>query len=238
MTIKNSVCNGFSPGIRLKALYLLFTLLTLTFFAKAQVNDAGLWAGITIEKKFTQRLSLSVTEEIRLEDNFYEIGTIFTDAGLTYKFTDNVRLSGNYRFIQRRADEGYYNYRNRYYSDLIIRQKLSKKLLFINRIRVQTQNVFYSGEEDDERNLIREMVTIRLQTEKKYKPYIAGEILYRLSNDILGKGEFDEIRTRAGIDYQFDIKSSVDLFYLIKRELNDRVPETDYIIGVGYKYSF
>src|SRR5687768_11202671 len=66
----------------------------------AQQNDAGLWGSINLEKKLTKKWSLHFSEELRLNENFSELGTAYTELTGEYRINKILSVSGGYRFIQ------------------------------------------------------------------------------------------------------------------------------------------
>lgn len=218
----------------------LFTLFVLNP-AKAQEEDAALWTGLTLEKKLTQSFALNLSQEVRWHDNIREIKTVFTDLGADFNITPNVRITANYRFINKRKKEDYFIQRHRYYSDFIIKKKLSKRWSISNRIRYQIEKNFYDGGEDDvAEHDLREMLLLRYKTERKVKPYLGGEIFYRIPTSGLFDltGSFNQYRIRTGFDYAINIHHNIDLFYMIKKDINVRTPDSEYVIGANYKFSF
>ncbi|PKP22998.1 MAG: hypothetical protein CVU05_01475 [Bacteroidetes bacterium HGW-Bacteroidetes-21] len=219
----------------------LWPLYILVLFAftglHAQVNDAGLWASVNIEKKLTQAWSLNLSEELRLYENYTELGTVITDFGLNYKFNKNFRISGNYRFVNKREVADYYSSRHRFYIDLTIREKV-KPLVFTGRVRMQHQyeDVFTSENGYIPENYIRTKATCKLDLDKVYSPYISGEIYNPLFS---GTATYiDKVRYSAGIDYSLNNASSLDVFYMIQSEYNTKNLRKDFVLGLGYSFKF
>src|SRR5688572_17033789 len=123
-----------------KALAVFLSVFTFSLHATAQVNDAGLWASINVEKKLTQRLSIGLTEELRFNENISELSTIFTDLGVGYSFFKDELLgvSANYRFIRRKNTEDFYTNRHRWYGDIVLKKKFGM-IIPSYRLRFQTQ---------------------------------------------------------------------------------------------------
>src|SRR6187549_3507592 len=101
--------------------------LTLLLFAQsqvlAQVNDAGLWASINLEKKFSKKVSIHFSEELRFNENISELGVFFSEFTGEYQFNKILSLSGGYRFIQRRRLDDSYSIRHRYIINLNVKDK-------------------------------------------------------------------------------------------------------------------
>jgi len=215
-------------------------LLILIFTGKilfSQVNDAGLWLSLNIEKKINPDLSICLSEEFRLNENFSELGSIFSDVGLNYNLNKHIKLSVNYRFTNKRKLDDSYDKRHRYYFDLSFKKKKKPiNLSFRSRYQSQYTNIYSSADGLTPKNYLREKLTIKLDLDKNYEPYIYSEGFFSLNNPT-GNG-FDNIRYCSGIEYSFNRACKLDLFYLIQKEYNVKNPKTDYIIGLGYSFSF
>jgi len=219
----------------LKILLVLFCCLGCNLFSHAQ--DAGFWLSVNAEKKITQALSVSLSEEFRLNENMNEFGTFFTDAGLTYKINKYLRISANYRFIcKRRLDDSYSN-RHRYYFDLTVRKKFKPVTLSL-RTRFQSQyaDIFSSEDGKIPAYYLRDKLTIKYDAGKHIQPYFYAEIYTPLKHpyDVF----IDKTRYCAGFEYEINRMNTIDVFYLFQKEYNVKAPETDYVIGLGYYLSF
>lgn len=204
---------------------------------KAQVNDAQMWASVAIEKTFFKKLTISLTEEIRLNENITEMGVFFTDVGLSYKFHKNWRISGNYRIINKRRLDNSYSTRHRYYFDLAYRKKWYSFTLII-RSRFQSQ---YTDVNNSETGKIpdyysRNKLTLKYGVTKKISPYTSAELFIPLNNK--ERQGIDNFRFSTGLEFEFLKNSVIDIFYMYQKEFQVANPERDHIIGVGYTFSF
>src|SRR5687768_15769050 len=104
----------------------------------AQVNDAGLWGSINVEKNISNLIDVQLTQELRLNENFSELGTAFTEAGVTFDLPKGFRAGIAYRFIQKRRLDDSYSFRHRYLVELSYRYKWNKLVVSL-RNRFQSQ---------------------------------------------------------------------------------------------------
>lgn len=202
----------------------------------AQVKDAGLWTSVTLEKKFTQRLDLSFTEELRFNENITELGTIFSDIGLGYKLgKDNLLgISFNYRFISRRQLNDSYSQRNRYYTDITVKKGFGM-IVPILRTRFQWQkNDLFSGEDNAPDIHMRNKLTLKYDPGKQFKPFVSAEIFTQL-NHRSGNLLNDNVRYAAGVDYDINEHHAFGIGYMLDREMNVKNPRYSYIVTLGYK---
>jgi hypothetical protein len=218
--------------------YLFLVLLLFSFIpALGQVNDASLWSSLNIEKKITPDLSANLNQEFRFNENISELGIFFTDVGLLYKINKSIRISGNLRFINNRRLDDSYSQRCRYYLDLSFRKKF-KPLVISFRTRFQSQYKIYAEEKDvNPFYYNRDKLTLKIDLDKKYTPYLSSEIFIPLteSTDYM---MLDNVRYAAGVEYKFNRMHTIDLFYMIDKELNQPNPATNFITGVGYYFCF
>lgn len=223
--------------IRLFFLVLIFLNWVYIENTSAQYSDAGLWTSVTIEKKFSDQFSILLNQELRLHDNISRIGSIFTEAGLNYKFNKIFRIGFYYRYNQKLEGGNFSGKRSRYYLDFSARKKI-RKFIFIDRIRAQSQfNDYFSSEKGHTPFYhLRNMVLLKFEANKKITPFIAGELFYQLNNP--EGNELDNFRLKTGINYSLNKNSNLDLGYMFQREINVNDPVTAYVIMVGYAYEF
>jgi hypothetical protein len=198
-----------------------------------QVHDAGLWVRFNLEKKITPFLSATLREEVRLNENITEVGEIFTDVGLSYRFLKRFEISANYRFSNKREVDDSYDRGHRYYFDLKYKEKIKKfSILLRMRFISQYTNIYSSETGMVPNNHLTGKVTVKYKLMRRIEPYISTEAFFCL--DKKNQSYFDQIRCTAGIEYSFSRMHSVDLYYRICHELNTKNPETDFIIGLSY----
>lgn len=210
-------------------------LICLPFLTFSQVNDAGMWYSVSLEKKFTQKLSAEVGTELRLNENFSEVGTFFTEAGMGYRFSKLISVSAGYRFTQKRRVEDTYSTRHRFLVNLNLRHKIEMVAL-TGRIRYQSQYSDVNSSDDGKvpNNYVRTKLSSKIDLNKRYTPYISYEAFIHVNRP---EGMlYDNFRIAAGVEYEFSKKSAIDIGYMIDREVNVNDPWTNYVITVGWAY--
>jgi hypothetical protein len=217
-------------------LSLLFSIyITCTY---AQVNDAGLWTSLSAEKKLSKGFTASLSQELRFNENISELGTAFTEAGVEHKIIKRIAIGLGYRFIQKKNPDDSYSLRHRLLIDLTYRYKAGE-FSFSLRERFQSQVADVASGEDGflPVNYLRNKLTIKYSPDKKdFSPWISTEVFYQLNNN--RGNEIDNMRYAAGVDFDFNKHHSIGLFYLINQEINVSNALTEYISGIGYKYTF
>lgn len=213
--------------------YILFLFVITQLNCFAQVNDAGLWLTLSAEKKVSQKFSIQLTECLRLNENFSELGTSYTEIGANYKIVKGLSIGGAYRFSQKRRVDDFYSQRHRYNIDLGYKLKVKNiSLQFRERFQSQYKDIGRSETGLVPSNYFRSKLTVKYDLNKKYTPFISAELFYNIGNAI------DNMRYRAGFDYEFNKYSTLSLYYMIDKEMNVKNPWTSYVIGLSYTYSF
>lgn len=220
-----------------KTFYLSFFFAFIYIGCFSQVNDAGLWTSIDIDKKIAGGFTASLSEELRFNENITELGTAFTEIGIEHKIVK--RLSGgiSYRFIQNRRIDNSYSIRHRMNFDLAYRMKFKRVIASLReRLQSQVKDVQTSAEGFSPGYYLRSKLTVKYDLNKKYTPWISCEMFYQLNNP--AGNELDNIRYALGFDYKFNKKNSITLFYMINQQVNVNDPWTSYISGINYSYNF
>jgi hypothetical protein len=219
---------------------ILIVLLMMSAFGglRAQTNDAQLWISADVEKKFTPRLSLLLSEELRMDENMTEAGTIFSDLGVSYDIFKGLNVSANYRFINKRRLDDTYSSRLRYYFDLTYKYA-PKPVIITLRARYQSQYSDFLKSEDGKipENYERTKLKVAFDSGKHFRPFLASEMYIPLSNSS-SSFMIDCMRYQAGVDYKFNKHHSLTAYYMIQKEMNIADPDTDYVIGLGYSFVF
>ncbi len=204
-------------------------------FASAQVNDAGLWASINLEKKLSKKVSLQFSEELRFNENITELGAIFSEISGEYRYNKMFSISAGYRFTQRRKVDDSYSIRHRYMINLNVKNKIGQ---FSTNVRVRYQSQFKDVQSSEDGmvpdNYLRTKLSVKYELGKKYTPFISGELFFNVNrpDGIL----MDNYRIAAGVDYEFSKRSSVELGYQIDSEIQVANPWTSYVITLGWNY--
>jgi hypothetical protein len=216
---------------------LLFLLVFPGQVLLSQQKDAGIWLSVNLEKKITPAFSFLFTEEIRINENITEAGTVFSDIGLEYRFLKRFKIAVDYRFASKRRLNDTYNTRSSYYFDFTYREKLKPvTLLFRARIQSVREGFYTSSEGKTPHYYLRTRLTAKIDATSHIRPYAYAEAFFRLDNP--EKMPFVEARYCTGVEYTFNRIHMVDLFYMIRQEYNVPDPRTDFILGIGYFFTF
>jgi hypothetical protein len=211
--------------------FLFIFYIYISCSCSAQQNDAGLWASFHIEKKISKKFTVDFSPEVRLDENLAEAGTVFTEAGIEYKILKRLTAAVILRYTEKRKPDESYSARQRAMFDLAYRYKIQKFNITL-RERIQSQVTDDPSDKLKYVNYLRNKISVKYDTAKKYQPWISAEIFYQLNN--YRGNEIDNLRYAAGFDYKLNKKNTFGLFYLINKEVNVNDPLTDFVTGISY----
>lgn len=177
---------------------------------------------ISYQVKLPQSFKINFEQSLRLRGDRFSFRQTFTEAGISYKVSDGLKLLLPLRYAifedkvkMRISFGGSYKYK---FSDYTIRYKS------------RYQRV-YEKDEDLE-DLIRNKFTIQYKSNKDIDPFFSYEI-FNPSNS--GVGEMNEYRLSAGGDIDLPKKKSLKIYYTYKIEdLDKNLSEVLNIIGLSF----
>lgn len=202
---------------------------------KGQEKDAGLWTSVSFEFKVVKKLTSTISQEVRFNENVSEAGTIFTDAGLAYKLNKHFQVSVSYRFISKRTVEDYYSLRHRIYVDIKYEKKIKPfQIQLRSRLQDQYADIGRASDGGIPEYYLRNKLSLNWDLNKPYTPYISIELFSPLNYPRYSA--FDNIRTTAGVEYEFSKHHKIDIFYMIQKDVEVSKPKADFVLGLGYYY--
>jgi hypothetical protein len=201
----------------------------------AQIDDVGLWLGLAAQKQITRQWEASLGEQLRLNHDLTSVNQLLTDIGVAYSITKKFKAGINYRFINSNQ-ENYYSKRHRFYMDLSYKEKTGS-VTFTLRERIQSQFSDYYSSEDGKVPVwtLRSKLTSKFDIEKKYSPYLSGEIYYLFDSPKEIEG-YTRYRIETGINYDFNRIHSLNPFILYQHIISP--PFDELIYGMTYTYNF
>jgi hypothetical protein len=208
-----------------KRFFIIF--LSLPLYVNAQVvSDAKLWTGISISKKIND-FELSLSKELRFDENINHIDKSFLEIGAKYKLRKGLYAGLNYRF-NRDNDYSTENY------DLIHRidlgfsyKKKINKFRFGFRTKIQLK-----GASQNENNpfVSRNKFSVKYKLNKKIAPYVAYEFYYQFNNENV----INRTRIALGSSYKISDKSAIKLFYMFENRFNVKNLKHNHVYGLSY----
>ena len=198
----------------------------------AQTKDAGLWIDAGFSRELGERFDLSVSPEIRLDENLTRWSRLFADASLEYKYNKHFSLSAAYRGGLRN-DGVQVDGRHRMQYGLGLKQKWDDWTLHYQS-RVQFAiNAAWSDADVDFNTTWRNRVTVkygglkRTDLSTSYETFNAVSAYQELA--------WTNWRWTAQVARKISKKQSATLGYLIQRDMTDSPQHLDFVFLLSYK---
>ena len=190
-------------------------------------KDAQLWFRLDVERKLTDRLEGSLTQEFRLDENFQQTRAVLTRADLTYELNDFVRLYTQYRFSLRPNN------------DILFRHRIAGGVKLKYSIKPINLS-FRSGVQREYERLElpesywRNKFQIKYSRKKQpWRPFAFTEWFYNFSYDGY---RFDKYRIGIGTDYRLNKRQQLTVRYFYQRIFNAPSPRLAHIFQIRYAH--
>lgn len=223
---------------KFKVIFLFFSVYYNTVNSQIE-KDAGLWTTFTLQKKITKKITIAVDQELRLRENFQRLNLFYTNIGVDYKLNKHIKISPSYRFIQKVKIDTRVSYRHRLSADLTYKKKFNK-FIISERIRYQIEIRDYLTSKKGKlpEQYVRFKTDFKYNITDKITPYLSCELRFQIrswrDNDIKYNGDFHRIRNVGGIEYEFNYRNFINVYYLVQNEFNIAGIENNFIFGVAY----
>ena len=176
---------------------------------------------ISYQVKLPQSFKIDFEQSLRLRGNQFSFRQTFTEATISYKVTDGLKLILPLRYA-------------------IFEDKVKKRISFGGTYKYKFNNYtmryksryqrVYEKDEDLE-DLIRNKFTIQYKSNKDIDPFVSYEIFNPFNS---GVGEMNEYRLSVGGVIDLSKKKSAKIYYLYKIEdLDKKNSEVLNIIGLS-----
>jgi len=219
-----------------KCLILLF-LIVIPFAGFSQSKDFGIWYGISAEHKFSKKLELDLSANLRTFSNASKIDEAFLEGGLTYNLKKHLSVAGSYRLSKNVENNNSLYYQHKIFLDLKGSLPLGK-INLSGRLRFQTRTKTYITSESDKfpdyTGRIKFKALFKTQT-FPVDPYIYAETFCPMFSD--KSGTIGKNRFSAGVEISILKKHSVDLEYIFQRDYQPHLSDIN-ILSVNYDIKF
>lgn len=211
---------------------LAFVLLFIPACLCAQTKDAGLWMDVGFSQEVGERFELTVSPEIRFDENLTRWSRLFTDAALEFKYNKHIALSAAYRGGV--ANDGVYiDGRHRMQYGIGLREKWNDwSLQFQSRVQFAL-NAAWSDADVDFNTTWRNRLTVKYGGLKKTDLASSYEIFNAVA--AYQNLALTNWRWTAQIARKINKKQSISLGYLIQRDLTESPQHVDYVFLLSYK---
>jgi hypothetical protein len=221
-----------------KALLTALTIL-VSLTCQGQEWDFSTWHKVVVKGELTKKISLSLEQQLRLQDNSSAIDETFTEIGLGYDLPKGFALSGAYRLGWSPDNDGFYSNRHRYNIDLKYGRKIWKLQAKV-RARFQHRPAKYllndRLEPNDSPAFARIKLSVNYRKLKKWTPGLEFETFIRLDSPI--ENRISRFRYRVFLDYDLPKRQELGLFYMIQTDFSGNAPEFVSSVGISYSYEW
>jgi hypothetical protein len=202
----------------------------------AQLKDANLWLNLGAKKLVNNTTSVSINIGTRLVNNMSWRNYQFFQLGCNKKILPWLSVAAGVRLYQQTL-QTYTRSKYRLVAEFIVKKKIGN-IRISNRLRFQhDKSLIYNYESALlSTNKLRNRVEIGFRKGRKLQPYISGELWYDFRPVYR---TFNNLRLRAGFDYQYNKRHCVSLSALYDRPINQVSSYSiSYILGCSYLYTF
>lgn len=240
--------------------YLVAIFLSINIIGFAQVysfNDAQVWFNLYLEKRVTNKFLIHLNQQDRWTQNVSRFNFAYTDMGITYKITKNIKILADYVFTQKRLYTVSENMSplfgtiHQYYIAMTFKRDFGRlRLMYRNMYQFQFNSPFTSYYGLIPFDYDRNKFIIKYEFNKYFTFYGAEELYVPLNSPQI-KG-IDRSRTFFGVFYNIFRHQQLELYFMYQDRLqngtwfkqnnyyNDYnyVLEKDFVYGIGYSFDF
>lgn len=221
---------------------LLFIGYSLSTWAQSgkyiTVRDFETWTSATLNYKYSKKLKIGISQELRLKDNSSAVDKYFTNGFAEYKLLKPVRLGAELRYIRLNDNEGnVQGYENhlRYAFYTSFQHKVSR-LSLKYRLQFQSQNEL--GLDVSQQTFPTQKLRLKIGGDyniRKWKldPRVSMEI-FRTLGDV---NDFTKFRATIGTKHNTKKAGAIGVFYRLERDLNEQYPKTTNVLGLNYQFT-
>lgn len=222
------------------AVFLLSLLSSFPVLAQTPVNqDFGLWGAVSFNKDITKDMDLSLSQELRTEDNARTLGKLYSTLGIDYELERWIRFGINYRFMFNRHSDGTYGQRHRVMADLKLRT-YQHRFTFTYRARFEAELKTYNYTQEygfspatDLRNTGKVSYTLN----RVYEPYLYIDFRFLLrDDDTPGFRGLDRTRSKAGVDINLAKNRELEIYFMSSGYWNVDEPKRIFVVGVEFEF--
>lgn len=217
----------------------LFLLLFVSTSAIGQVWDFSTWHRLKVGGELTKKLSLSLEQQLRLDENSTQVNETFTELGLGYDLPKGFDVSAAYRLSWSPENDGVYTAQHRYnvdvgFSENIWKLKLKTRARFQHRPSVSLLNDRLKPE--DSPIYVRVKIGLEYRKLKDWTPGFEFETFVR--TDMPSEVGLRKFRYRVFLDYDLPKRQELSLFYMLQTDKEGPIPEFTSVVGLSFSYDW
>lgn len=217
--------------------FFVFIFLMHLFVVSAQQNDAGAWTAITLNYALNKKTDISLSPEIRLNENMSEISSTFVDIGVQRALKKGFGIAGTYRITNQKQENNNYELRNRFMLDISYKHKLIKRTTLKLRTRFQSQVNGISNAENwsTPSHVIRFRAGLGYSVNKKITLDFSNELFNTFENKNF---IFRQNRTILSSGYTLNKRSEIGLGLIFQQEYNTTNSTRSFVVACNYTHNF
>ena len=205
------------------SIFLIFPL----FFLSAQENDLQSWHSFSLKNKINKTTDINLKVGARFRENSSLLDKNFLEVRLKKELNKRTSISTGYRNTFNYDTEFVLVKQNRFYFDLIYKNKLTKRLSYSIRNRWQNQASIYQSV-----RAFRQKFSLEYNIRKtKLTPYCAVEYFSNSFDHI------NKLRSTISLSYPISKDIDVDFAYRMQNEFWVNNPQTIFIFETKISYS-
>ncbi len=205
------------------SIFLIFPL----FFLSAQENDLQSWHSFSLKNKINKTTDINLKVGARFRENSSLLDKNFLEVRLKKELNKRTSISTGYRNTFNYDTEFVLVKQNRFYFDLIYKNKLTKRLSYSIRNRWQNQVSIYQSA-----RTFRQKFSLEYNIRKtKLTPYCAVEYFSNSFDHI------NKLRSTISLSYPISKEIDVDFAYRMQNEFWVNNPQTIFIFETKISYS-
>ena len=205
------------------SIFLIFPL----FFLSAQENDLQSWHSFSLKNKINKTTDINLKVGARFRENSSLLDKNFLEFRLKKELNKRISISTGYRNTFNYDTEFVLVKQNRFYFDLIYKNKLTKRLSYSIRNRWQNQVSIYQSV-----RTFRQKFSLEYNIRKtKLTPYCAVEYFSNSFDHI------NKLRSTISLSYPISKDIDVDFAYRMQNEFWVNNPQTIFIFETKISYS-
>ena len=205
------------------SIFLIFPL----FFLSAQENDFQSWHSFSLKNKINKTTDINLKVGARFRENSSLLDKNFLEFRLKKELNKGTSISAGYRNTYNYDTEFVLVKQNRFYFDLIYKNKLTKRLSYSIRNRWQNQVSIYQSA-----RTFRQKFSLEYNIRKtKLTPYCAVEYFSNSFDHI------NKLRSTISLSYPISKDIDVDFAYRMQNEFWVNNPQTIFIFETKISYS-
>lgn len=235
---------------------------TITY-DETEDTDVGLRLSAEISKRLNRNWSISLEEELRLNDNISRFDRLYSSVSVGYTINPYINTSIGYqhRLIQQKGKastnyQGYLDFRHRgilsvSFSYPVGQFEFSLRQRLNGTLRTDSVNPL-------EKSNPQIISRTRMQAEYSFwsiplKPYVSVEMFNPLNNPAyISDVWLETMRYTGGFTYRLDARNRIELYYFYEDEMGKDVnigrnsgrvtitteKEHNHVLGIAYQYRF